>query len=440
MLLCALALLIPVPVLYRISQRRFDVFEPINFFVLGLFVLFLVRPLVELSHPGARQFEAYSDAPGFEKALLIALVGVAGLYIGYALSYGRVLGQRIPRVPTAWSPTTLGVLVFSLVMVGALLFAAFAAQVGQGLDSTVSYFKGRSTEVRTLGQSSAYFYYGPYLVVPATFLLLLGRQSQRRGRWLLGAAITGVLALLITVPRGDRTFVLAFLLPLLVLPYLRSGRRPKVRNLLLLIVIVIPAITVLGEVRNVSSRDNVSGRVATAFSRPDRSLLEFMLGQDTSMFTVLSLTAEVVPARLDHAPGRVISATLASPVPGLLWPAKPIQGDQVVYNVLFPDQAEVTRSGNASGFLGGFYYDGGLIGVLLYAALMGLVSRALWEWWRTHAQGNPGVHLVFAAALPFIIVLQRGNVSDTLARATFFVLPICVVLWLASRPVQGVGH
>lgn len=438
-LMITLALITPLPVIIRALQRRFDPFEPINFYVLGILVLFVLRPIFELVYD-SRLFGQYADYAGFDGALTIALVGTSALYAGYGCRFGVHLGRRLPTLRDGWSPDTVAIMCIGLVLLGVVLFAGFAAQLGQSVGGATDYFRGRSENSPSLRQSTAYLYLGPYLVVPATLLLVTAWQREHRRRFLVGALLTGALALLITVPRGDRTYVLTFLLPLMVLPYLHSGRRPRLLTLGILIALVIPVLNVLLEVRNVSTRDNVSERFTAAVSRPDRSFINFMLGLDTSMFTVLSLTKELVPTRVSHAPGRVVTAVLAAPVPGLLWGNKPLQGDQIVYNELFPQQAAVTRAGNASGFFGGFYFDSGLFGVAIYSALVGVASRAVWEWWRRHGRRHLGATLVFAAALPFIIVLQRGNLSDMAGRSTFFVLPVLLVLWLASRRVRVPGR
>ena len=436
-MIVALAVLIPAPVLVRGLTRRFDVFEPINLFVLGMFTLFVLRPVFELLHNSHYAFGGnYSDIAGFDGALTVALLGTAGLYAGYAIDVGRRVGARIPAVPTSWAPTTVAVMAYGLVFTGAGLYGIYAAQTGQGVGEALAFFKGREADARVLGYSSAYLYFGPYLLIPAASLLLLCWQRDRRARWMASSILMTLLALVITVPRGDRTWLLCLLLPLVAAPYLSSGRRPRLLAVALLIAVVIPALNVLLDTRYVSNRGNVSAAIRQAFTQPGDSLTYFMLNPNTSMFTVVALTYEVVPADLPHQPGRVITATLAATVPGKLWPSKPLQGDEVVYRHLFPRQAQLTRAGNTGGMLGGFYYDSGLIGVAVYSLLVGLAARALWEWWRIRGVYAPGARIVFAAALPLCIVLQRGSISDTLARSSFLVVPILAVLWLASRRVR----
>lgn len=437
-LIVVLAVLVVSPVALRVIQRRFDVFEPIHLFVLGGFVLFVLRPVFELTYDSHYAFgNAYSDLAGFDGALVIALVGTAGLYAGYALRLGSRLGARLPAVPAVWSPATVGAFAYGLVVFGTCLYGLYIVQTGQGLSEALAFFQGRETDVRVLGYSSAYLYFGPYLLIPAASLLLLCWQRDGRGRWLVSSLLMTALALLITVPRGDRTWLLCLLLPLFAVPYLRKGRRPRLLSVLLLLALVIPILNVMLDTRYLSSRGDVVDTTIGALSRPDLSMKYFMLNPNTSMFTVVALTREVVPTRLGHKPGRVITASLAAAVPGKLWPNKPLQGDELVYRALFPRQAAVTRAGNTGGMFGGFYFDSGLIGVALYAMGVGVGFRALWAWWRIHGATSAGARILFAAALPLAIVLQRGSISDTLARSSFLVLPIVVVFWLASRPLRA---
>ncbi len=438
-LITALAVLVPGPLVVRGLQGRFDAFEPINFFVLGIFVLFVLRPIFEL-HYHSTQFGSYSDLAGFDGALLTALVGTAGLYAGYALKLGARLASRIPSIASDWSAAVLGRMTFVLLAVGALLFLVFAIETLHGLGGVIEFFKGRQANSGGTNsqQSSAYLYYGPYVSIPATLLFLLCWQRDRRRSWLLSAAFAGGLSLLITVPRGDRTFVLTLLVPLFVLPYLLARRRPKLISVVLVLILVIPILNVLIVVRNVSARSDVTQKISSAFKFPAKDFKVFMLGPDTAMFSVLALTHEVVPSRLAYKPGRVILATLAAPVPGLLWHSKPLDGLSVVYDYLFYRQAAVTRAGNSSGFFGSSYYDSGLPGVMLYSLVVGIVFRALWEWWRTHRDSD-GVLVFFAAVLPLTIVLQRGAIYDTLARSAFLIGPLILLPWLASRR-SGAPH
>ena len=430
-LIAALGIITPLPLIYRALQAKFDVFEPINLFVMGIFVLFVIRPICELAFH-FHAFGSYSDLAGFNGALLIALLGTAGLYAGYALALGRWIGGRIPAPPDHWEARAVGRRVSVLILIGALLFLAFAVQSGQGLGGAVNFFSGRTDNGINLQRSSAYLYLGPYVTIPSTTMLLLCWQRERRARWLVGTVISGMIALLITVPRGDRTYILAFLMPLILLHYLTRGRRPKLANVLILIAILIPALNVIINVRNTSQRHDVGGQISAAFTSPLQQFKKFMLGPDTAMFSVLSLTYEVVPHDLPYKPGRATLATLAAPLPGLLVRSKPLDGQSVVYDYLFYQQAAITRSGNASGWFGSSYYDSGFIGVIVYSLLTGIVARGLWEWWRVHSL-NGSAHAILAATLPLAIVLQRGAVSDTVARSSFLILPMILVFWLAGR-------
>ena len=218
-----------------------------------------------------------------------------------------------------------------------------------------------------------------------------------------------------------------------MLPYLRRGTRPRVAGLLLGGFVAFILIVFFLEVRTVVDRHDPAStvflRTATGLGRDWKKLI---LGPDTEMFSVSSLLYERTPERLPHRPGNTVTSLLAAPVPRQLWSDKPFSSDQYIFSNILPVEARYTRAGTAPSMYGGFFYDFGFIGVAFYSFLIGVGARTLFEYFRAN-RSSAGVRLFYAASFPLIIILLRGNLTDTVPRALYLVGPVLVALWFCSR-------
>jgi hypothetical protein len=429
LLMVLLAILIPAPIVLRVAQGRFDPFEPISLLSLGLFVMFVLRPIANLQYDRMTQ-RAIPLEPGFDQALLAALVGTVALYGGYFASNGRRLAQRLRPIAATWDTTRAAGYGTGLLLLAVVLLAVFAVRSG-GVAVLQQYLTGRSEiDSQLYRGTTAYVSLGPQLAIPAALILIV-THSRRKNLVLLALGMIAVaLALLLSAPRGDRIFVLALVLPLVALPYLRRDQRPRALATLAFLLISLVLVSSILEFRDDERRSGSFIEVlAQSATSPGDQWKKLTLGPDTLMFTNMALLPESDPTPY---PGVTVTSMLAGPIPGTLWSEKPKPPDVYFYRSLFPQQAAKTDSGESLSMLGGFYYDMGYGGLILFAGLVGIFWRTLYEYLMAH-RANSGVQLVYAACLPFVLILLRGTPTDSLGRAVFLVLPIIVGLWWSSR-------
>ena len=177
-----------------------------------------------------------------------------------------------------------------LLIIGAILTAMFAAQIG--LHNFIAKYGGRGGVQTNLALvSSGYFEQGPYLAIPAALILLIA--FSRRRTWptglLLGLAIA--ITLLVTVRSGGRIILIQLLLPLVVLWYLQRDRRPRALSLVLALIIFIQAANILSAFRGVDNtqQGSVTSAVVDAASNPGHGVRTFLSGADASEFSVLEI-------------------------------------------------------------------------------------------------------------------------------------------------------
>lgn len=432
-LLVALGVVIPIPVLIRVLRRRFDLFEPITILTVSLATTFFMRPLGHIGFDFMK-LRTMDITAGFDRALLICLVATIALYAGYELRLGRTLGRALRPLPDDWHNDTAVVCALGLVAVGFALFAVFVLQSG-GLGIVMESLQGRGTgDQEVADSSSAYFYNGLYLCIPAAILLLYTGLEQRSPLLLGSAALLLLFLVAFSAPSGGRLWLMVTIIPAVAIPYLRTGRRPGWRLCLIGVALVFfVGITFLRNVRTAELRSRPpQEELLRTFTNPGAAWEEFILGGDTEMFAVIAAMAQTVPSEVPHHHGITLGSLLTHWVPRQVWPAKPESADTTLFGYLFPEVRAVTKAGTAPTMFGGFYFDAGYPGLIIGSVVVGVLFRTLYEYFRAN-RWNQGVQILFAAMLPFVIVLFRGNPTDTMARVAFVIPPLIVGLWLSGR-------
>jgi hypothetical protein len=432
--LAALCLLIaPLPIVVRLVQHRFDAFEPIQVIALTFFILYALRPAAELIW-NIQFFDLQYARGGFNGAAAISAVGMLSLYVGYALSSGATIARRLPSVPDMWDPERSVRFGIWVLVACALLTAMFAATVGP---STLFHFYwgGRTTtDYLTFLTVVGYVALGPYLTIPAAIIFGFAYARLRTLKTLALFVFSLGIAMFLTFPRGDRTYILALVLPLLVFPYLRKNKRPAGLAVLLAVIGAILAMNILLSIRHVDARQPIGKALVGAVTHVGTQLKDFATGVDLGEFSVLELEHEAYYTKtnpLTFHPGQTLLSAAAYPLPRKLVGTKPKAAGQWVVDRLFPTNTTNRSSFNPAMF-GDFFSDFGWVTIVLYDIIVGIVARVLWEYFVRHKYSE-GVQILFAATLPILVIMVRNSVVDAFARSLFLTGPLLLCLIVCSR-------
>jgi hypothetical protein len=427
------------PLVLRGLQGRWDPFEPIQIIAVSVFVLFVARPIAELEwHLDI--YGPYLATPGFDAAMWVAIGGTVAVYLGYFSRLGGQLSIRIRPLPHQWDRARSVRFAVKVLIVGLFLTAGYVAAIG-GLHNFISSFRGRSGTAGfvLLQQGNAYFAQGPYLTIPVSFILLAawGRRRTLGVGLLLFTTIT--LALLETVPTGDRTFLLQLVMPLAVMWYLRRGRRPRLLGLVAVVFVSLLVANVLVEVRNIQTRSQhpLIPTIVHAVTHPGAEIKKFLSGADPSELTVLEVEVHQLNGHgfMKFHPAATIESILVGPIPRRLIGTKPQSGLEHVTYDLFP-ATKTARASFGPSWLGDLYDDYGWFTVVLFCVLIGAGTRVIWEYFLRNS-GSAGMQMVFAASLPMFIVLVRNSLTDVIARSVFMTFPLIYCMIVCSRPARA---
>ncbi len=315
-----------------------------------------------------------------------------------------------------------------------VLTAAFAATVGPS--TLFHFYLGRTTTTfQTFLAVSGYVGLGPYLTIPAAIIFAFAFFRLRTFKVFLLMVLSLAGAIFVSVPQGDRTYVLALVLPLVALPYLRINRRPSGVTTLVAVLIAILGLNVLLSTRTVGKRTPFLSTATGAVTHIPQQLKKFATGVDLAEFSVLELEMEAYNAKtnpLTFHPGQTPLSLIAYPLPRHIVGKKPPAAGQFVVDRLFPNHSGQRASFNPALF-GDFYAEYGWVSIVLYCFGIGIAVRFIWEYFCRHKESE-GIQILFAAILPMLVVMVRNSVTDAIARSLFLVGPLLLCLVVCSRP------
>jgi hypothetical protein len=447
-LICGTALVLLVPIVVRAMQGRFDPFEPVVIFAIAYAAMFVVRTGASYARGDffyARTTRVIDIAGTFDAMLLLGLLGAVGFVVGYSLRTGAVLAASVPPPPRQFHTGAATTTALCVAIIGVAAFVAAMATSG-GRAYFQTWLAGRSEEYYEASfAGSGYLGGGFRLLCPAALALFALSRVRRSFPLLCVFAGVAALYVFVTLPTGSRISLLPFAGALFVFLFVSKGRRPGAVTLVAVGAVALLAISVVYQARNidVSLRESVSQKL----DEPSRVFDPLTRTEDTAMVLALASALTVVPGESGHTLGVATAGDLViRPVPRAIWPAKPEPPREVLVEDLWPTE----RLANPEFTMAlPLYWDFGLLGVLVGFLLLGVLLRFVYEYFSRH-RDLLLAQLLFALAVPFIVIAVRDSPVDTVARAVFFFLPLWFIFWVsrvrsagneggARRPAEGVA-
>jgi hypothetical protein len=426
--IAACAVVLVLPIAWRVKERRFDPFEPIVLFALAYGAMFVVRPAAMLIR-GERFFWGLDVLPYLPRALVLALVGAVAFIVGYELRAGRTLARRAPApAPIESRVAIYGALATAGVAIVALLVLL---PVTDGLDSLRVLLNGRSDDLgELLRDSSTYVLYATFLFAPAALVLIGVALRDRSPRTFAVGAIVLLVALVRVTPVGGRIVLLPLLGGILVLVYVMRGRRPSVPLLTALGLVALVGSFVLLHVRDTTDDLTLGTAADELRDRPQAVLDPILTSADAEMVLALSGGLSVIPDDLGHRwGGATVGNLVTRPIPRELWESKPLPPGQEVVRTVWPQHYPSLDPAFSPLLV--LYWDLALPGVALGMALFGLLARLLYAWFLLHRH-ELGAQLLFAASVWFVVIGARNDPVDTIVLAAFLVGPVAAIVIVAS--------
>jgi hypothetical protein len=440
-LVSLIALVLAAPLIARGAQRRWDIFEPYVLFAIAYGVMFVLRPIYMIATNNYEYLTPLSRTDvrsGFERMLVVALLGAVGFAVGYFSPLSRKLAPQSARGQTTDLRRVARVgAIFAIV--GAVSLFAVVLHAG-GWRGLLLIFRGRTPGLSTAIASTSFYPWAATLtLVPAGLVFLALACENRQKRLWAAFALVGLLVGLRAAPEGDRTILLMFVGGALVLLYLRRLTRPKLLPVVALIICAVYVSTFLSDLRGRSTRgQSVTQTLVNVATNPASVWKRIASGPDTEMAPVLAAAVEVIPSKRSYTYGTTTLGDLVfRPVPRALWSAKPESPRVQLISVLWPADSKRQAINPEFSILLYPYWDFGFVGVIMTLVVFGVAARSLQEYGRSLAQDIPG-QVFFSLAVWLVVVGLRDTPVETLVRAVFVIGPVLVTMRANHRGRQVV--
>lgn len=443
-LIGATAAVVLLPMAFRVSRRRFDVFEPIVLFAIVYGVMFVARPAAavfndELIYQAPRSTLDVSDA--FAMMLLVSFLGAVGFCIGYMLPIGKKMGRIFKGSSERLDFRRVFVAAASLAGAGIVSFLIFVGSTG-GLATLSLFFQGRSSGLtEAIGAASMYPWAGSLVLVPAA-VISVALASQLRTTWAFGvAAFSVTLVLLRFVPTGNRFLLLVFFGGLLVFYYLRRDARPSAIALSAVLVIALTASVLVSDLRGRGERgETVMATAVNLVSTPSRIFAPLVSGPDSEMALTLAAALDEIREERSLTYGQTILGDLAvRPVPRPLWDTKPEPPRRQLIADIWPLEYSAGAFNPEFSALLYFYWDFWFVGVVMGLAIYGVLARSMYEY-MVRNRSDIGVQVIYALSLWFVVIALRHGPVDSLITGVFVLLPAWVIFRFAGRAQRTHSH
>jgi hypothetical protein len=440
LLVVMIGVVLAAPVLARIARRKFDIFEPIVLFAVVYGVMFVARPaamLLEdsLVYEGPRSTLDVSRT--FTEMLVMALFGALAFVVGYWLSLGGRLARahRPPREDFRVGRVTVAALLFGLV--GVCSLGLFAASSGGVRLVDAILHSGRNTELLEPSGSSMYVRFLFLVIIPAALVVLVLGLDRRSVPLVVAALALAALLVAEASPIGSRITLLPLLGGVYVLYYVRRSARPSLLAVLVVAAVAVLGSTFLSDLRGRAARGESVGETIARATSPSRLLDSVATGPDTEMAPALSAALGVIPERLSHTHGATVFGDLVlRPIPRALWQGKPQIPRHKLLATIWPiEYARGTINAEFSALLY-WYWDFGVLGVIVALVAYGILARYLYEYFGLHRE-HPYVQVLYSLSLWFVVIGLRDSPVDTFVRACFVLLPVWLIFVFARIPLRA---
>jgi len=430
-LIGAVAVACLVPFYVSLRTRSADLFEPVCWAAAYFALLFVLRPLYDLTLGSEFLGEApFDQATGeaFNLGLIYALLSFCVFLGGYYSNLGTRFAKGFPRLPTGWDGGRSKIAWLLLLGLGCISYFALVNSFGGW-----TYYIDHKQE--TLTASGQGYTLLSTSLISIAFAMKLTRSLESRKRDYVVLGLFLMILLAIGFFSGSKgVFLAPIMVAVVAFYYLKNSIR--FRHLIYLLPFILLVFPVFNTYRNYSFDDqvqvvpedqvSVSGLIKHGMSR--------FYGIDS-----LTLVIRDTPTVMDYQFGETILPLFVAWIPRQLWEDKPVISFGKVFAETYMVEFFADTGTSASPtVLGEAYLNWHLLGVLLVALLSGVVIRSTYVWLIKLNFGAPSV-FIYSQFFLYMFMFWEASIAGFLAERFASLLMLLAIVFMVGERGRSVN-
>lgn len=412
-------------ILHRIGRRKTDPFDPF-YMVSGLyFMIFVYAPNVWIGW-GQTSYQGVEVMSYMPQAMLVFNIG----YMVYSItSYGVKIGKtsRIYHenidynnflekdsikhyiVKYAW-------IVFSVSMILALIYYRL---IGRSLVFMLTL--GQGDELNQIRSGNGIYFLMQFVrsAIPGVLLLL---AFAKKNRLLIYFCVYLLCAVCIST--GSRNLAICVVLAIAVYSYMKKGKRPTLPTILIAITILYLFVGTMGIFRTAIK---TGGAIDLSLVDEEGLFGAFMFNVEI-FYPFFTLVGYMQERLVSCHYGLGILNIVIQFIPRAIWHSKPATLGATAFEAMYGD----SMGGAAYPNIGEFYYEFGIVGVIVLMALFGHLIRKMYI--KVKNSSNKINILQYSIIFGYLIqFVCRGHFASWALDIVFMLGPVYLLKYLLKR-------
>ncbi len=401
------------------SKRKIDILEPIVLLTIIHLALFEITPIICLRTNDFLWF-GIDVWGGCVKATWISTIAYIVICLTYYNSYYEEDDKSIEI--EMFRPNDCIILNYCIWILAFLANAYLVITQGNSLMYMLTF----GNEIGEIGSQSTsnmeFLSVIAYAMLPSYIYILHLSKSY----------IIRIVLYYLTVAsffiRGFRFIMVAIIIAPFVFWYLKKGERPKFFMILIMLIGLVVMIGVVGATRdNIRAGEGLTDSIFSAFS--SEYLINILIDNFSIFKTYYGIVLNI-PSNMPYTLGQqIILYTIIMFIPRAVWPNKPLPITRDVNSIAVSEYA--SSAGTAYPYIGEYYHEFGLIGVIICSFILGRLLRKL-----KSIMYERNIHLIvlYSAIYPLIIqIIIRGYTPSNFYMVLIVIIPIIITQYFDRR-------
>jgi oligosaccharide repeat unit polymerase len=411
------------------KKKKADIFNPIYFSSAYFFLLFVLRPIYDLTI-GSKNlgFPPLSDdtTEPFQIALIYTFSSYLLFLIGFYCSIPRYLTKCSPKFPVTWKLKNYRLLFYLLLIVGIIIHGLLIQSMG-GINN---YILNKDETLTAGGQG--YLSIGLSLINFVYAISLTNFLSNRKEKFLVFFCLI-ILIVLGIISGSKGQFLSPLMTTLIVLHYLKKPINPKI--LILGLVVVIMIFPIFNIYRQKNDLIELQESVKNFYSLLNWQDLTTQFMGRFHTFDSFVRIIKYTPGLLEFQYGATILPIFVVWIPRQLWADKPIVSFGKVFSEIYYSDLYASDSGVSAsvGIIGEGYINFHILGALSVSFISGVLLRFFYQYLIKSNFGLPSIAL-YSSMFFLTSIFWESNLSGFISgRAIVLLTIIPLIYFMGSK-------